>query len=171
MSERTGSTARVPRRVSLFSPNPQVPVGRWRSAGPQRACHHSRPEERPASDDACGDHRGLGQALDLGPLGRRPLGAQSARCRPRDHHREPPDRRGTGDRAGPDTARWVLSRHPRSSCAGHPVGCLVRSDRRWGRSRPSVGSGRGSSCFRTPPTLMTSAAEAGIGPVESPDLV
>ena len=67
-------------------PSRQVPVGRWRSAGLQRAHHHSRPEERPASHHARGDHRGLGQALGLGAMGRGPVGPQSARGRPRDHH-------------------------------------------------------------------------------------
>src|SRR5829696_4685288 len=67
----------------------------------------------------------------------------------------------TCDRAGPDTASRVLSRHPRPARARHTVRCLVHSHRRWGRSRPSVGSGRGSACLRTPPTSMKVAAEAG----------
>jgi len=80
-----------------------------------------------------------------GLLGAGPVGAQSARCRPRDNHRAPPERRSTCDRAGPDTASSVLSRRPRSSRARHTVRCLVHSHRRWGRSQPSVRSGRGSA--------------------------
>ena len=55
---------------AVLQPSRQVPFGRWRFAGPQWACHHSWPEERPASHHACGDHRGLGQALGLGPRAR-----------------------------------------------------------------------------------------------------
>ena len=80
------------------------------------------------------------------------MGAQSARCRLRDGHRAPPERRSKCDRAGPDTASWILSRHPWSSRARHPARCPLHSHRRWGRSRPPTGSGRGSSCLRTPLT-------------------
>jgi len=58
----------------------------------------------------------------------------------------------------PPQASWVLSRHPWSSRARQAVRCLVHSHRRWGRSRPSVGSGGGSTCLRTPPTSYWFAA-------------
>ena len=80
--------------------------------------------------------------------------------RPRDHRRGRPERRSKRDRAGPGTASWLLSRHPRSSRARHTARCLVHSHRRWCRSRPSGGSGRGPTCLRTPPNWMTTAAEA-----------
>jgi len=73
-----------------------------------------------------------------------------------------PQGRRKCDRAGPATASWVLSRHPWSSRAKQAVRCLVHSHRRWGRSRPSVGSGSRSTCLRTPPTrtgLPQSSAE------------
>ena len=139
----------------------KVSFGRWRSDGSQCARQHSRPEERPASHHAPGHHRGLRQALDLGPLGRRPVGAQPARCRPRDHHRAPPERRGNCDRVGPDTASRVLSRHPWSARPRHTVRGLVRPHLRSGRSRRSFGGRRGSTCFRTPLASMKSAVEAG----------
>jgi hypothetical protein len=108
--------------------------------------------------------------LGLGPLGRGPMGAQSARCRPRDDRGARPERRSKRDRAGPDTASWLLSRHPRSSRARHTARCLVHSHRRWCRSRPSGGSGRGPTCLRTPPNWMTTAAEArGSGSTTSQD--
>jgi hypothetical protein len=158
MSDRVGSADGVlrtpPRWVfKFFNPNCQIPAGRWRSDGLQWAHHHSRPEERLTSHHARGDHPGLRQALGLGSLGRGPMGAQSARCRPCDHYRAPPERRSTCDRAGPDAASRVLSRHPGPSRARHTIRCLVHSHHRWGRSGTSVGSGRGSACLRTPPTL------------------
>ena len=71
--------------------------------------------------------------------------------RPCDHHRARPERRSSCDRAGPDRASGVLSRHAWSARSKHPVRSLVRSDRRRGRSGPSVGSGRGPGGLRTPP--------------------
>ena len=136
MSDRTGSGRGRTTVGHGLQPDRQGSLGRWRSDGLQRAHHHSRPEERPAAHHARGDHRGLRPAVGLGPLGRGPVGAQSARGRPRDHHRAPPERRSPCDRAGPDTARRVLSRRPWSARARHPVRGLVHSHRRWGRSRP-----------------------------------
>jgi hypothetical protein len=94
-------------------------------------------------------------------LGRCPVGAQPARRRPRDHHRAPPGGRGTCDRAGPHTTSRVLPRRPPPARARRTVRCLVHSHRRWGRSRPSVGSGRGSARLRTAPTSMRAASERG----------
>jgi hypothetical protein len=53
----------------VLGPDRQGSFGRWRSNGLQRAHHHSRPEERLTSHHARGHHRGLGQALGLGPWG------------------------------------------------------------------------------------------------------
>ena len=64
---------------------------------------------------------------------------------------------GQRDRTGPDAAGRVLPRRPRSARARHPVRCLVHPHRRWGRSRRSGGSGRGSIGLRTSPDLITRA--------------
>ena len=119
-----------------LQPDRQAPAGRRRADGLQRAHHHPRPDERPASHDAGGDHRRLRQALGLGPVGRRPLGAQPARRGPGDHHRPPPEGGRRRDRAGPGAAGRVLSRRPRSGRAQHPVRGPVHPDRRRRRSRP-----------------------------------
>ena len=85
--DRTASAARgAPRWVTVFNPIAKLLLARRRPAGLQRAHHHPRPDERPAAHHAAGDHRGRRQALGLGPVGRRPLGAQPARRGPRDHH-------------------------------------------------------------------------------------
>ena len=52
MSAQIGSAARRTALGHVLQPDRQVPAGRRRSAGLQRAHHHSRPEERPAPHHA-----------------------------------------------------------------------------------------------------------------------
>ena len=127
MSERTAGAAGAPPWVTMFTPIAKAPVGRGRSAWLQWAHHHSRPEQRPAADDAGCDHRRRRSALDLGPVGRRPLGSQSARGRQRDHHRPRSGRGRHRDGAGPDAATRVLPGRPWSRGAGHAVRCPASS--------------------------------------------
>ena len=163
MSDRMGRAAGAPRWVTVWGPIAKVLLAAGIPMG-FNGPHHSRPEERPTLAPRPWPSSRSQAGGGSGPLGRRPVGAQSARCRPRDHHRAPPERRGHGDRAGPDPARRVLSRHPWSARPRHPVRGLVHPHRRSGRSRRSGGGRRGSTCLRTSPTSMKSAVEAGDGP-------
>ena len=161
MTAQMGNAARAPLQVTLFCPIAQIPVGRRRPDRLQRAHHHPRPQERPAPDHARGDHRGRRQAVGLGSLGRGPLGAQSAGCRPRDRSRyrgRKEEVRATElDR---DRESRVLSRHPWSGRATHPARRHVHSLRRWGRSRRSDRSGGGAPGVRAPFALAPAVAIA-----------
>jgi hypothetical protein len=42
--------------IQALRPDPEVPSGRWCADWSEWARHHSRPEERPASHHAFGDH-------------------------------------------------------------------------------------------------------------------
>ena len=85
----------------------------------------------------------VGQALGLGPVGRRPVGAQPARRRAARPSRCAAGRKRSRDRAGPDAADRVLPRRPRSGRPRHAVRRPVHPDGRRRRCRRSVGSGRG----------------------------
>jgi deazaflavin-dependent oxidoreductase (nitroreductase family) len=171
MSERTGSAARVPRRVSLFSPILKFLLAAGVPLGPNglvtiRGRKSGLPRTTPVAIIEVSGRRWIWAPWGEVHWVRNLRAAGRATITVRGRNEEV-----TATELDPTQRVEFFRDSLGSSRARHPVGCLVHSHRRWGRSRPSVGSGRGSSCFRTPTSLMTSAAEAGIGPVESPDLV
>ena len=69
MTERTANAAGAPPWVTIFTPIAKLLLAARVPLGFNGAHHHPRPEERPASHHARGDHRGVRQALGLGTLG------------------------------------------------------------------------------------------------------
>ena len=156
MMQRT----RLPWRVRFFSPILKFLLGAGIPIGPNglvtiRGRKSGLPRTTPLAIVEVEGRRWV-----WAPLGRGPMGAKSARCRSCDDLGARSEGRSNRHRAGPDTASWLLPRHPRPSCARHTARCLVHSRRRRCRSRPSGGSGRGPTCLRTPPHWVTTANEA-----------
>ena len=146
------ASAPPPERTTLghvFNPIARAPVGapasRWASTGssPFAAATSGLPRTTPV---AIID--GLGQALGLGPVGRRPMGAQPARRRPCDHHRARPQR---GGHARPSWTRQSESRSSATSLvrsrAGMPFGVRFIRMRRRGRPHDPVGAADGRCVF------------------------
>ena len=153
MTAQIGSVARAPRWVTLFSPILKFLLAARRSAGLQRAHHHSRPEERPASHHAGGDHRRSRAGAGSGLPGARSTGC--ATCA-RPAARPSPCAAGRKRSVRPSWTRRSESGSFATSLVplarSIPFGVTVHSHRRWGRSRRSGGGGRGSTCLRAPPT-------------------
>ena len=158
MSEQSDPrhAAGAPWWVTIFTPISRFLLARTHSDGLQRAHHHPRPDERPAAHHAHRDHPRLRQALGLVPLGRGQLGAQSARRRPRDHHRPRPEGRGPATELDPTRAqsrsfatRSALSREPSRSVAGSS-GSSMGSISTSRRKRLRVGESSNSTHRGTP---------------------
>jgi deazaflavin-dependent oxidoreductase (nitroreductase family) len=157
MSDGTGSAARVPRRVSLFSPILKfllaagVPMG-FNGLVTIRGRKSGLPRTTPVAIIAVSGRRYVwapwGEVhwvRNLRAAGRATITVRRRKEEVSATELDPTQRVGFfRDVLGP------LAR-------GIPFGV---SYRRWGRSRPSVRGGRRSTCLRTPPTSMKSAAEA-----------
>ena len=105
----------------VLQPDRQVPPGRRRAAGLQRRSSPFRgrtsglPRTTPLAIIDVSGRRWV-----WAPVGRRPLGAQPARCRPRDRSPCAAGRKRSGDRAGPDAS---ASRSFATSCGPSREAC------------------------------------------------
>ena len=125
MSDRTSGAAGAPRWVTIFSPIAKALLGAGVPLGFNglitiRGRKSGLPRTTPVAIIDVGR-----PAVGLGAMGRRPVGPQPARRRPRDHHRARPGRGGHRDRAGPgrsaSSSFATSSARSRGACRSGPA--------------------------------------------------